>query len=150
MAKASIGVDAILARIQRVTEQTAETLRQELGRIEDEKQRLTADLDAAAERIRRTLGELGHRTNSARVTKAAPRPARARTRRVRRGREQLEREAEAIFQIIRAAGADGAAGRDIRKHHPKVGPDIKGFVQKYSKHKVRTTGKKASTRYHAA
>ena len=145
------GVQArsVLTRWERVAEEAAGKLRRELVRIEGEKERLTADLDSAAERIRNTLAQLGHSSNGKGGTHKARQP-RVKGKRVRRSADQLKREADAIYQLVKSAGAEGAAGRDIRKHHPKVGPDIKGFIQKYTSHKVKTTGKKASTRYLAA
>ena len=54
-----------------------------------------------------------------------------------------------VIQFIKGKGSHGAKGADIRKHHPKVGPDIKGFVQKHAGQKLKTTGVKATMRYFA-
>jgi hypothetical protein len=139
-------IDGILDRVRKVADQTKDNLRLELHRIEKEKGRVTAHLDEAADQIRRTLEQLGDKLSAKRSPKE-PRVRRA--KRVRRNPEQLKREAEAIFQLIKAKGHDGAKGAEIRKYHPKVGPDIKGFLLKYGKLKVRTTGRKASMKYFA-
>ena len=111
MARIGSGVTAVLERVRRLEDKTAQSLGKELERIEKAKERLTTDLDAAAERIRRTLGELGGRMNGARTVK----PAAGRTRRrIRRNPEQLAKEASAIFQLIKSKGDKGATGRDIR------------------------------------
>lgn len=139
-------IDGILERVRKVADQTKDNLKQELHRIEKEKGRVTAHLDQAANRIRRTLAELGDKLTGKAPSKA---PRARRAKRVRRTPEQLKRDADAIFQLIKAKGNEGAKGSEIRKHHPKVGPDIKGFLSKYGKLKVKTTGRKASMRYFA-
>jgi hypothetical protein len=150
MARTASPVQGIFRRVRKLTAQTADGLKQELAWISKEKAALTAGLDEAAERIRATLSKLGHGLGGRReITQARPRKQRSRTR-IRRSPEQLKREAEAIFQLVKAKGNEGVAGGEIRKHYPKVGPDIKGFVQKHGKQKLKTTGKKASTRYSAA
>jgi hypothetical protein len=150
MARTASPVSGILKRVQKLTAQTAEGLKRELAWISKEKAALTAGLDEAAERIHNTLSRLGHGLTSRReATPRQPRTQKSRTR-IRRSPEQLKHEAEAIFQLVKAKGNDGVAGGEIRKHYPKVGPDIKGFVQKHGKQKLKTTGKKASTRYVAS
>jgi chemotaxis regulatin CheY-phosphate phosphatase CheZ len=144
MPQVASAVSAILKRVRKLTQRTAETLKEELSQIEQQKTRLTAHLDDAAERIRRTLTTLGHAGNGTTRSNSIGRP---KTKRIRRSSAQLKKEAEAVVQLIRSKGADGISGSEIRKHHPKVGPDIKGFVQKFGGHKIKTTGKKASTRY---
>lgn len=145
MAKNASRVNGILERVQRLTAQTVDGLKRELAWISKEKAALTAGLDEAAERIQNTLAKLGH--GLGRSTEAKPRPKKGGRTRVRRGPAELKREADAIFQLVKSRGGEGARGSDIRKQHPKVGPDIKGFVQKHGGHKLKTTGKKASTRY---
>lgn len=148
MARSASPVSGILQRVQKLTAQTAEGLKRELEWISKEKAALTAGLDEAAERIQSTLSKLGHGL-SGRTTATPSRPGRKRSgrTRIRRNPEQLKQEAEAIYQLVKSKGDQGAIGREIRKNHPKVGPDITGFVQKHSKHKLKTTGKKATTRY---
>src|SRR5690242_11366954 len=129
MARLPSTVKVILDRVRKVTENTAATLRRQLTSIDDEKRKLTAHLDDAAERIKKTLSELGHTNNGKRVF---PQPRRKSGKRIRRNSDQLKHDAEAIIQFIKSKGSDGAKGGDIRQHHPKVGPDIKGFVHKHS------------------
>jgi len=146
MPKGQSPVNAILSRIRKVTQRTTDTLKRELAYLEAQKSKLTAHLDDAAERIRKTLGDLGHSSNG---EHAAPPLRRAKRKRIRRSPEQLKHEAAAIIQFVRSKGSEGAKGGEIREHHPKVGPDIKGFVQKHAGRKLKTTGQKASMRYFA-
>jgi hypothetical protein len=127
-----------------MTTRTVENLKKELHRIETEKERVTAKLDLAASRITEMLHGLGHLGNG----QSAGKPTTAKKRkRIRRGPEQLKQDAEAIIQFVKDKGADGAMGNEIRKHHPKVGPNIKGFVQKHGGRKLKSTGKKSKMRY---
>ena len=73
MPKGPSPVNAILDRIRKVTQRTTETLKRELAYIETQKSRLTAHLDDAAQRIRKTLGDLAHSDNG----EPAVRPPRA-------------------------------------------------------------------------
>jgi hypothetical protein len=137
-----------LDRVRKLTAQAARALTTELRAIESEKNRLTADLDAAADQIRETLEQLGHGSNgNGHVAKIAA-PAKAKAgKRIRRTLDQLKDEANAIIQFVKSAGMDGVSGNDIRERHAKIGPDLKGFVTKYSGKKLKTTGVARSMRY---
>ena len=154
MAAGERKISAILERVQKLTQSTAERLKKELRRIEHERGRLTASLDHAAERIQGTLSHLGIRfgtsTNGHRSTTQPKAPARRKGKRIRRTPEQLKRESEAIIQCIKGKGSAGASGAQIREHHPKVGPDIKGFVKLYTGRKLKTTGQRSAMRYFAS
>jgi len=137
-----------LDRVRKLTSQTAQALTKELRAIESEKNRLTADLDAAADQIRQTLKQLGHSSNGNGDARTVATPTKARTgKRIRRTLDQLKDEANAIIQFVKNAGAEGVSGNDIRARHPKIGPDLKGFVTKYSGKKLKTTGVARSMRY---
>lgn len=142
-------VHAVLDRVRRVTASTVETLKKELRHIEEEKRRLTADLDEAADHLRETLQQLGHRGNGRIASRRAVRKHRS-GKRIRRTPEQLKREAEAIIDLVKSKGTEGASGPEIRKHHAKIGPDIKGFVHKYCGKKLKSTGAARSMRYFAS
>jgi hypothetical protein len=150
MARATSPVKGIFRRVQKLTAQTAAGLQKELAWISKEKAALTAGLDEAAERIRSTLSKIGHAQDARGAATPKPKASRKTSTRIRRSPDQLKREADAIFQMVKSKGDQGARGGEIRKSHPKVGPDIKGFVQKHGGHKLKTTGKKASTRYFVA
>jgi len=143
VARARSRINSVLDRVRKVTRRTVDTLKKELGAIEDEKRRLTAHLDDAASRIRQTLSSLGLGGNGRASAVRQPRKG----KRIRRSAEQLKQEAEAIIQFIKSKADQGVKGNEIRTRHPKVGPDIKGFVQKHSGRKLKTSGKKAAMRY---
>src|SRR5256885_9076138 len=107
----------ILESVRKVTAKTAETLRAQLRRIEDEKQRISADLDEAADRLRQTLQQLGHAASNGngaagRKRQMATRAVRSRRKekRIRRSLPQLKQEAEAIIHFVKSKGAEGVSG----------------------------------------
>jgi hypothetical protein len=116
-------------------------LKKELAQIEGKRKQFTADLDHAEQRIHQTLREL-----VGGVAKRPQKSTRSKGKRVRRNPEQLKLEAESIFRLIKSKSGSGVKGGEIRKRHPKVGPDIKAFVEKHAGHKV----KKAAMRYFPA
>src|SRR5689334_3034429 len=128
---------AVLESVRKVTAKTAATLKAQLRRIEDEKQRVNADLDEAADRLRQTLQQLGRSTNGNGAAVGKSRTAALgvsagrKRKRTRRSLGQLKQEAEAIIQFIKGKGSEGASGPEIRQRHDKIGPDLKGFVKKY-------------------
>lgn len=139
-------IHALLDRVKKVTAKTVESLKKELRHIEDQRQRLTADLDEAESRIRQTLLQLGQGTNGKTASKrAVVKPTKG--KRIRRTPEQLKQEAQAIIELVRSKGAEAATGLEIRAQHAKIGPDIKGFVHKYSGRKLKSTGVGRSMRY---
>jgi hypothetical protein len=146
MTKLAGHIDGLLQRVEKVTQDTAENLRRELRLIEEEKQRLFVHLDQAADRIRRTLHQLGGESRGRRVRRSA---RLAKSKRVRRDADQLKRDADAVFNFIRSKGKQGVKGGEIRNHYPKIGQNIPLFVRKFGGHKIRTTGAKAATRYFA-
>src|SRR5437762_12051379 len=143
-------INAILDRVQKVTRRTTQNLKRELSLIDSERMRITSRLDDAARAIREMLGKLGGGVANGRGPGRPPGrgpgrpPGSASTgrkrKRIRRSPQQLKLEAQAILEFIRGKGASGASGSEIRKQHPKVGPDIKGFVQKWGSKKLRTSG----------
>jgi adenylosuccinate lyase len=73
------------------------------------------------------------------------------TKRIRRSAEQLQKEADEIYRMVKQAGEEGLDGASIRKKFPKVGQSIPEFVSTYSPNKkLKTKGVARSTRYHAA
>ena len=152
MPRAKSQISAILNRVKKVTQQTTESLRNELRRIEDEKIKLTSHLDDAAERIRDTLSKLGIGAGAGTLNghRAKATKSSRKSKRIRRSPEQLKQEARAILDLIKSKGDEGATGSQIRERHPKIGPDIKGFMQKFSGRKLKTAGKRAGMRYFVA
>jgi hypothetical protein len=72
-------------------------------------------------------------------------------KRVRRTTEQLQKEADEIYRMVKQAGDEGLDGASIRKKFPKVGQSIPEFVSTYSPDKkLKTKGAARSTTYHAA
>ena len=142
-------IQDVLDRVRKVTDQTAQRLQQELDHIEGQKRRLTAELDEAAERIRLTLQQLRHNTNGKAVEKRGAVARASSGKRIRRTPQQLKAEAEAIIELVKSKGSQGATGNEIRERHPKIGPDLKGFVQKYSGRKLKSTGAARTMRYFA-
>lgn len=146
------------SRINSLLRSTATSLRKELENIEEEKARLTADLDEAAHRIAQTLAQLGYKVATRWTGRGARRGRKpgfkiassgGGKKRIRRNPDQLKKYADSVYQLIRGAGSEGASGGDIRRQYPNVGQDIKGFLQKHGGHRVRTTGQKSFMRYHA-
>jgi len=141
---------SVFARIQKLTAETTRSLKAELRALEEEGRRVTAELSSAAERIRGVLRSLGNKTlatgrSSFAVAKSAG-STRAR-KRIRRSPEQLQQVGASVVAFIKSKVAQGASGVEIRKLHPKIGPDIKGFVAKFGGQKLRTTGAKSTMRY---
>ncbi|HWB53426.1 MAG TPA: hypothetical protein VG722_04510 [Tepidisphaeraceae bacterium] len=128
-------------------QQTAENLRRELRRIEEEKARITADLDKAANGIAAALQQLGY--SATRATSPRSVGPSGKKKRIRRNPGQLKKYAEGVYQLVKSAGANGASGAQIRREFPKVGQDIKGFVHKHAGGRLKTTGKKSFMRYTA-
>jgi hypothetical protein len=107
--------------------------------------------------LRKMLAELGEDHGNTRsngrsrvATTKAPAAGRGK-KRVRRTPEQLQKEADEIYRMVKQAGDDGLDGASIRKKFPKVGQSIPEFVLTYSPDKkLKTKGAARSTRYHAA
>jgi adenylosuccinate lyase len=99
-------------------------------------------------------GDTGSNGRSRGVTKKATTKTNAGGRgkkRVRRTPEQLQKEADEIYRMVKQAGEEGIDGASIRKKFPKVGQSISEFVSTYSPDKkLKTKGAARSTRYHAA
>ncbi len=170
MAKSNTGVQSVLEKVAEVTSSAATALQNELKRLAEERDQMVAHYDVAAEKIRQSLRSLGQhfgishaptgrrrRGRSRVATHSAVRGTRAHAgatakkgKRIRRGPEELKRDAEAVFQLIKSKGTEGAKGGEIRKRHPKVGQDIRAYVEKFSSHKLKTIGSKAAMRYVAA
>jgi len=132
-----------LDHVRSLTLQTAAALKRELENLDGERKRVLASFSEASEQIMRTLRSLGHAPNGTPTVE----PKRRTKRRIRRGPEELKSEAQAIIELVKQKGRDGATGKEIRQQYPKVEPDIKGFVQKHGNRKVKTTGNKATMRY---
>jgi adenylosuccinate lyase len=96
-------------------------------------------------------GSNGHsRSTRKKATTKAPAPGRGK-KRVRRTAEQLQKEADEIYRVVKQAGAEGIDGASIRRKFPKVGQSITEFVSTYSPDKkLKTKGAARSTTYHAA
>jgi hypothetical protein len=71
----------------------------------------------------------------------------SRNGRIRRTPDQLRKEADEIVALIKRAGKTGVSGEEIRKEFPKVGQLIQPFVEKWSDHKLRKTGKSRATKW---
>lgn len=154
-------MDSLLNRVRKVTASTAKSLRRELRFIEQEKQRLTAELDSAARRIADSIAQLdssdpGRRGRgrpsfaSSGVPSSGPASSGGRRKRIRRNPEQLKQYASDVYALIKKSGSSGVGGGDIRKQYPNVGQDIRAFVNKHGGHKLKTTGLKSFMRYIAA
>jgi hypothetical protein len=143
----------ILRKSEKLKQQMVKNLLRTMRKIDQERKTRTADLDHAAKLIGKQLADLGHRIGIPDVGHAKSGPAKARGgtkgKRVRRSGEQLKAEAERALGMIRKAGKEGIRGAEIRKVIPGVGQNIKTFVEKNTGEKVKTTGAKASTKYHA-
>ena len=139
--------ETIYAKAKKVANQAAEGLKREL-----------AYLDRRRAKITDYLRDLGHTIGDAMHTSSKPSaPAKTKVKqspkrkgkRIRRSPEQLKLEAEAIFEMIKKAGSAGIGGGVIRRQHPGVGQDIKGFISKHSDHKIKTKGEMINMTYHA-
>jgi hypothetical protein len=154
----TISIQRLLKRTDRMKQQAVKGLLRTLKHIERERKQRTADLEDAAKAVAQQLRDLGHNGggshSNGRAKKASTTPTRTKTagtkkRRIRRGPEELQAEAGKIVAMIRKAGTEGIGGKEIRKSFPKVGPDIKGFVEKHGGGKVKTIGQRSAMRYHA-
>jgi hypothetical protein len=146
-------LERILRQSDKFKQQMVKKLLKTMRKIEQERKARTADLDHAAKLIGKQLADLGHRLgipDSGHAKNGARKPrAGTKGKRVRRSAEQLKAEAERALGIIRKAGKDGVSGAQIRKVVPGIGQNIKTFVEKNAGEKIRTTGAKASMKYHA-
>jgi predicted nucleic acid-binding Zn-ribbon protein len=137
--------ETIYAKAKKAANQAVEGLKREL-----------AHLDNRRGKIVDYLRELGHTIGGAIHTssKAASKtktkikqPSKRKGKRIRRSPEQLKQEAEAVFEMIKKAGSGGIGGGVIRRQHPGVGQDIKGFITKNTDHKIKTKGEKIKMVY---
>ena len=74
--------------------------------------------------------------------------AKAGKKRIRRTPEQLKKYASDAYDFIKAH--PGCGGGEVRKAFPGIGQDIKGFLDKHSDKKIKTTGKQSKMTYRAA
>ena len=143
----------ILRQSDKLKQQMVKKLLKTMRNIDQERKARTADLDHAAKLIGKELADLGHRIgipDSGHAKKAAAKPrGRTKGKRVRRSADQLKAEAARALGMIRKAGKEGIRGAEIRKAIPGVGQNIKTFVEKNTGEKIKTTGAKASMKYHA-
>lgn len=130
-------IKSLLRESRKLKARMAKSLQDALAKIEKEKKERVADLEKAANIIRRELADLNGKTSA---------PAGNRTR---RSLEQMRDDAAKALTIIKKAGKEGISGGDIREHVPGVGQNIKEFIEKHTKQKVNTTGVRAGMKYHA-
>jgi hypothetical protein len=140
-------IQMLLKKTDRMKQQAVKGLLRTLKHIDQERKKRTADLEDAAKLVMKQLGELGHvGTSSKAVTGKAKRTVTSK-RRIRRSPDELKKLANGVVEYVKAH--PGCSGGEIRKTFPKVGQNIKGFVQQYATGgKLRTVGKKAGMRYH--
>jgi hypothetical protein len=133
-------------------QQAVKSLLRTLKHIDQERKQRTVDLEEAAKVILKQLADLGHVgvNSKTAATKAKKSATAAKKRRIRRSPEQLKAEAVKVLGMIKKAGKQGIGGAEIRKSVSGVGQNIKTFVEKNAGVKVKTTGQKASMRYHVA
>ena len=135
---------ALSGTVQKQIEAEIDTMKRQRdaldARIQEAEKGLAA-LRGAAGPGRRT----GKQTQSQDNKGAGP----ARSKRIRRSKEQLQAEAAQIHQLVKQAGKAGISGGEIRKTHPGVGINIKGFMKKWG-HPLTVKGKRAAMRYFAS
>jgi hypothetical protein len=151
-------IHSLLKKTERMKQQAVKGLLRTLKQIDQERKRRTADLEEAAALVGKQLAELGHmgggnksKASGSKLRKAVT-PASKKTaksgKRLRRSADELKKYASGVVEYVKAH--QGCSGAEIRKTFPKVGQDIKGFVQQYGTgQKLRTVGKRAGMRYHA-
>lgn len=154
--KATAQLQRILRQSDKLKQRMVKSLLRTMRKIDEERKERTADLDQAAKVIGKQLADLGHRfgikeSANGKKRRAGGRQGRAKAKgkRIRRSPEQMKAEAEKALGMIRKAGKDGIGGAEIRKSVPGVGQNIKTFVEKNTGEKIKTTGAKASMKYHA-
>ena len=151
-------LEALVGKARRLTNRAIRNLVSSLKTIEREKARAVAEAaapyDQAIKHIHVDLKQLGHevgngRPSKAKSTNSAPAAkVRASKKRIRRSPEQLAKYANGAYEFIKAH--PGCGGGAIRKAFADIGQDIKGFIDKHSDKKIKTTGKKSKMAYHAA
>ena len=144
-------LERLLKQSDKLKQRIVKNLLQTMRKIEKERKERVADLDQAARIIAKELAELGHTVGQISVKRQGTRHkvvAKSNGKRVRRTPEQLKAEGEKVLALIRKAGKEGITGGAIRKAYPGAGQNIKTFVESNTGEKIRTTGAKASMKYH--
>jgi hypothetical protein len=151
--KVTTTLERLLKQSNKMKQRMVKSLLKTMRDIDRQRKERVADLDQAARIIGKELADLGHKVGvgNDKPTKARATNGKASTKgkRVRRTPEQLKAEAEKALATIRKSGKEGVSGKDIRKVVPGIGQNIKAFIEQNAGEKVRTTGAKASMRYHA-
>lgn len=138
----------LLRQSDKLKQRMVKSLLRTMKQIDQQRKERVADLDHAAKIITKELADLGHRIGVTKPGKKTAAGRKAKGRRIRRSSEQLKAEATKVLALIRKAGKNGIRGSEIRKSHAGVGQNIKAFVEKNTGEKIKTTGAKASMKYH--
>lgn len=124
-----------------------------------------ADLTTENERLRQTLeanvGEIEQLQEQLAEIEPELKQTKTRTKakakgkgtdgkRERRSKEQLEKDAAAIIQMVKAAGKSGVSTDQIRGRFKKVGASITTFVKKHGKIELKNEGSKKEPIYKIA
>jgi len=140
-------IERLLKKTDRMKQQAVKGLLRTLKHIDQERKTRTADLEEAAMLIVKRLAELGHAGSNANAAAAKAKRAVQSKKRIRRSPDELKKYANGVVEYVKSH--QGCSGGDIRKTFPKVGQNVKGFVQQHGTgQKLRTVGKQSKMRYH--
>jgi hypothetical protein len=113
-----------------------------VAKLKARRDQLLAEADMIGAQIERFGGSV-----KAKVAKVGKR---AKGKRVRRSREDLEKQAVKVVAFIKAAGAEGTTGKEIKAEFGPLLPSPKQWLKSYAPdQKVKVTGAKTKTRYSA-
>jgi hypothetical protein len=121
-------------KIDTLVKQTVRTIEAEIQAIDRRRDQLTSMLRA-----------LSGRENGRTATPRHPKARQRTQKRVRRSPEELKKEANEVYQLVKSQG--GISSAELRRYHPKLGPDPKGFVKKFGGKTIKTKGRGRATMY---
>ena len=123
-----------------------------VNRLKVRRNELAEDLslvDAELARFDGSGNGRASRKSATRVSSNGAGSVRRKRKRIRRSREQIEAVARDIVKFIQDGGKDGRGGRDIKAKFGAILPSTKAFLKEYAPNaKLKTTGLKATMRYH--
>jgi hypothetical protein len=140
--KVNDGINALLAERAELERQTGERMKL----IDHDIQQLNGVYLSATGKNHPKVGG-GVRTST---RKKPGRPKKAKgEKRVRRSKGELAKLGSQVVAFIRKSGKDGASGAEIKAKFGDLLPSIRAFLKSnVPDAKIRTSGKKAMTRYH--
>ena len=119
-------------------------------RLKTRRDELLAEARLIDDQISRFSGAKGSNGRSAQTFSNETERAKPRGSRKRRSRADLEAQAKDVVAFIADKGKDGVTGREIKAKFGDLLPSVNAWLKSYARGaKVKTTGARASMKYHA-